>query len=84
MTENDKYRNEHYPYLYPCRNGCKHWRAVFPGSHTPNASKMCHYCIDTGRPKDEEPDLINKKCKYYEKGEGSRRRISPVIKVSKR
>lgn len=63
MTENEKYRSEHYPNLYPCKH-CHYWR-----SFARTQLKMCLYSEIEGKLRGCEPDLINRTCKKFKKRE---------------
>lgn len=81
ITENDKYRNENYPNLHPCVDGCKYWRVTYTGTHCSSSSKCCHYNIDNDELRGDYPDLINGTCSKYEKGEGKGKRTQPFYKT---
>lgn len=84
MTENDKYRNAHYPDLHPCVDGCKYWRPLFAGTYIGNTTKGCHYNLDENELRDEAPDLIHGTCKHYVKGKGQGKKTNPMLKIRKR
>ena len=84
MTENAKYREAHYPDLHPCADGCRYWRPIFSGNYPGRSSHACHYCIDHGELRGEEPDLIRGECRFYENGKGSGKRTNPMLKIRKR
>ncbi len=84
MTENDKYRNAHYPDLHPCVDGCKYWRPLFAGTYFGNTTKGCHYNLDNNELRGDYPDLVNGTCSKYEKGKVKGKRTQPLYKIRQR
>jgi len=59
-TENDRYRDEHYPHLKPCM-GCYYWRGANCDTRS-QSFPMCHYLSDHNEVRGCEPDYINETC----------------------
>lgn len=66
MTENEKYRNEHYPHFSPC-DKCYYWRGanVVNRPHKSMSYPMCHYLLENNELRGCEPDLINGTCEKF-------------------
>lgn len=82
MTENDKYRNAHYPDLHPCVDGCKYWRPLYNG--VAHGARACHYNIVNDELRGDYPDLEKGTCSKFEKGKSCGKRTNPYVRVSKR
>lgn len=75
-TENEIYRDEHYPKLMPCMN-CYYWRGHNAGGLTAQSYPCCHYILDHGEPRGCEPDYINETCEKFEPRR--KRKVRPVF-----
>ena len=64
-TENEKYRDEHYPNLYPCKN-CAWWKGSGSSWGASLSLPMCHYMLNTGELRGCEPDYINQTCERFQ------------------
>ncbi len=72
LSENDIYRNENYPNLYPCME-CHYWKCGGGGSSSKKKGTqnvlgslpMCTYVFEHGQLRGCEPDLINRKCEKF-------------------
>ena len=67
LSENDKYRNKHYPNLYPCKE-CYYWRSGGGGNTKKNmvgSFAMCHYNLWNDELRGSYPDYINGTCDKF-------------------
>ena len=78
-SENEKYRDEHYPHLKPC-NRCYYWK----GTNMKGAAQsypMCYYMLINGEPRGCEPNYLEETCeKFVPKGTKMKRKKPVYIK----